>query len=122
MMISALKITADSTALSGVASPHDIQHTQGRICRGKRGRNNRKILRDIVGDTKGRERAARHEELFADFDDFDQFGGIGIQIDQIAASLAAWVPVFMATATSACANAGASLVPSPVIATSRPPA
>ncbi len=38
------------------------------------------------------------------------------------ASLAACVPVFMATPTSACASAGASLVPSPVIATSRPPA
>ena len=38
------------------------------------------------------------------------------------ASLAAAVPVFMATPTSACARAGASLVPSPVIATIRPPA
>ena len=36
------------------------------------------------------------------------------------ASLAACVPVFMAIATSACARAGASLVPSPVIATSFP--
>ena len=39
-----------------------------------------------------------------------------------AASRAGWVPVFMATATSACASAGASFVPSPVIATIRPPA
>ena len=30
------------------------------------------------------------------------------------------VPVFMASPTSACASAGASLVPSPVIATRRP--
>ena len=37
------------------------------------------------------------------------------------ASLAACVPLFIATATSACARAGESLVPSPVIATSRPP-
>ena len=37
------------------------------------------------------------------------------------ASLAADVPVFIATPTSAWASAGASLVPSPVIATSRPP-
>ncbi|CAM5652298.1 hypothetical protein SHIRM173S_05628 [Streptomyces hirsutus] len=37
------------------------------------------------------------------------------------ASLAAEVPVFIATPTSACASAGASFVPSPVIATSRPP-
>ena len=38
----------------------------------------------------------------------------------LLASLAAWVPEFMATATSAWASAGASLVPSPVIATKRP--
>ena len=36
------------------------------------------------------------------------------------ASLAAVVPVFIATPTSACASAGASFVPSPVIATMRP--
>ena len=40
----------------------------------------------------------------------------------LPASLAAVVPVFMATPTSACASAGASLVPSPVIATSLPSA
>ena len=38
----------------------------------------------------------------------------------LPASLAAWVPVFIATATSAWASAGASFVPSPVIATRRP--
>ena len=40
----------------------------------------------------------------------------------LAASRAGCVPVFIATATSACASAGASLVPSPVMATRRPPA
>ena len=38
----------------------------------------------------------------------------------LPASLAACVPVFIATATSDCASAGASFVPSPVIATRRP--
>ncbi len=38
-----------------------------------------------------------------------------------AASRAGWVPVFMATATSAWASAGASFVPSPVMATILPP-
>ncbi len=38
----------------------------------------------------------------------------------LPASLAACVPEFMATPTSACASAGASLVPSPVMATSLP--
>ena len=40
----------------------------------------------------------------------------------LPASFAAWVPVFIATPTSACASAGASFVPSPVIATSLPSA
>ena len=40
----------------------------------------------------------------------------------LPASRAAWVPVFIATPTSAWASAGASLVPSPVIATRRPSA
>ena len=38
----------------------------------------------------------------------------------LPASRAATVPVFMATPTSACARAGASLVPSPHMATSLP--
>ena len=38
----------------------------------------------------------------------------------LPASLAADVPLFIATPTSACARAGASLVPSPIIATSFP--
>ena len=38
----------------------------------------------------------------------------------LPASFAACVPVFMATPTSAWASAGASLVPSPVMATSLP--
>ena len=49
------------------------------------------------------------------------FVGSDSRSTMFPASLAAWVPVFMATATSACASAGASLVPSPVIATRRPP-
>src|ERR1700704_4086563 len=46
--------------------------------------------------------------------------GLESRSTMLPASLATCVPVFMATATSACASAGASLVPSPVIATRRP--
>src|ERR1700760_985380 len=48
--------------------------------------------------------------------------GLESRSTMLPASLAADVPVFMATPTSAWASAGASLVPSPVIATSLPPA
>ena len=50
------------------------------------------------------------------------FVGLESRSTMLPASLAAWVPEFIATATSAWASAGASLVPSPVMATSRPPA
>ncbi len=50
------------------------------------------------------------------------FVGLESRSTMLPASRAAWVPVFMATPTSAWASAGASLVPSPVIATRRPPA
>ena len=49
------------------------------------------------------------------------FVGLESRSTMFPASLAAEVPVFMATPTSAWASAGASLVPSPVIATSFPP-
>src|ERR671922_123330 len=48
--------------------------------------------------------------------------GLESRSTMLPASLAAWVPEFMATATSAWARAGESLVPSPVMATSRLPA
>ena len=50
------------------------------------------------------------------------FVGFESRSTMFPASLAAWVPVFMATPTSAWARAGASLVPSPVMATRNPPA
>src|ERR1700753_3122274 len=46
--------------------------------------------------------------------------GLESRSTMLPASRAAWVPVFIATPTSACARAGASLVPSPHIATSLP--
>ena len=46
--------------------------------------------------------------------------GLESRSTMLPASLAACVPVFIATPTSAWASAGASLVPSPVIATSLP--
>ena len=47
--------------------------------------------------------------------------GLESRSTMLPASLAAVVPVFMATPTSAWASAGASLVPSPVMATNLPP-
>jgi hypothetical protein len=42
------------------------------------------VLRHVVRDREGGERAARHQELLADLDDFDELGRIGIEIDHVA--------------------------------------
>ena len=48
------------------------------------------------------------------------FAGLDSRSTMFAASFAASVPEFMASPTSATASAGASLVPSPIIATILP--
>ncbi len=48
------------------------------------------------------------------------FVGFESKSTMFAASFAAFVPEFIATPTLACASAGASFVPSPVIATTLP--
>ena len=86
----------------------------------KHRRDDREILRDVVGNAKGRQRTASDEELLADFNHLDELRGFESRSTMLPASLAACVPVFMATPTSAWASAGASLVPSPVMATRCP--
>ncbi len=61
-----------------------------------------------------------HQHLFASNVHYlDQLGRVESN-PPYCPSFAAQVPEFIATATSACASAGASLVPSPVIAAKRP--
>ena len=65
--------------------------------------------------------AARHQQLLADLDHLEQLGRVASRGRPCCRlPCAACVPVFIATPTSAWASAGASLVPSPVIATSLP--
>ena len=45
------------------------------------------VFGDVVGDGKGGERAAGHEELLADLDDFDELGGVGVEVDHVAGFL-----------------------------------
>jgi len=74
-------------------------------------RNDREILRHVVGDRERGQRAACHQQLLADFDTSISWSDWNPGPPYLPASRAAFVPVFMATPTSACASAGASLVP-----------
>ena len=83
-MISALKITADRIALSGLVRPHDVERVERRIGRRERGRDDREVLRDVVRDRERRERAARDEHLLADVDDLDELGRVRVEVDHVA--------------------------------------
>jgi hypothetical protein len=86
-MISALKMTADRTALCGESQPHDVERAERRVGRGERGRDDGEVLGDVVGDAEGRQRAARHQQLLADLDDLEQLGRVGVEVDHVAGLL-----------------------------------
>ena len=52
--------------------------------RHQHGRNDREILRDIVGDAERGQRAARDQHLFPDLNDVEQLGRIAVEIDHVA--------------------------------------
>ena len=83
-MINALNITADRMALSGVFQMHHVEHLQLRIGGDENGRQDGEIFGDIVGDRERRQRAASDQQLLADLDDFDELGGVAVEIDHVA--------------------------------------
>ena len=119
---SALNTTAERIADSGLDRPHHVEHVELREGHHEHRRQDREVLRDVVGDRERRERAAGDEQLLADLDDVDAASsGRSRGRPCCRPPWPPIVPVFIATPTSAWASAGASLVPSPHIATSRPP-
>ncbi len=50
-------------------------------------RQDREVLRDVVRDRERRQCAARDQQLLADFDDLDQLGRVGVEVDHIAGLL-----------------------------------
>ena len=66
---------------------HDVEAGERGIGGHEHGWQNREVFGDIVGDGKRGERAAGHEELFADGDDFDELGGVAVQVHHVAGFL-----------------------------------
>ena len=121
MMTSALKITADKIADAGVASPRMFNACNaGYVVANAAGMIAKYFatsfeIENVVSAPRVINNCLPISTISMSF--------VGLESKSImfAASRAGCVPVFIATATSACASAGASFVPSPVIATNRPP-
>ena len=82
--MSALKMTAERIAEKGLARLHDVQGFKLRVSGGESRRNDREILRHVIGDTEGCERAAGHQHLLAGLHHFDELRWVGVQVDHVA--------------------------------------
>ncbi len=119
-MTSALKITADSTADDGLASRITLSAASCGYVVTKAAGMIAKYLATSLAMLKVVSDPRVISICLPVSTTSISFVGLLSRSTMLPASFAACVPEFIATATSAWANAGASLVPSPVIATSMP--
>ncbi len=64
--------------------PHDIQRPNRRERPHQHRRDDREVFRHVIGNAERRQRTARDQQLFSDFDDLDEFRRIGIQVHHVA--------------------------------------
>ena len=122
MMISALKITAERMALSGVLSAMMFrERSSGYATANIAGRIAKYLATSFAIEKVVIAPRVMRSCLPIAMTSMS-FVGSESRSTMLAASLQADVPLFMASPTSACATAGASFVPSPVIATRWPSA
>src|SRR6201992_4451533 len=119
-MISALKITADMIADAGVARCITFSaFSAGYVVANAAG-----MIAKYLATSLAIENVVSEQRVISICLPISTISislvGLESRSTMLPASFAAWVPLFIATATSAWASAGASLVPSPVIATRWP--
>lgn len=121
-MISALKMTAERIADSGEVRPMTLSLSSD----GYATANMAGMIAKYFATSLAMEKVVRAPRVMRSCLPISTISmslvGLESRSTMFPASFAAEVPVFIATPTSAWARAGASLVPSPVIATSLPPA
>src|ERR1035437_8652852 len=66
---------------------HDVERRDGGERRHEHGRDDGKILRNVVGDAERRQRTARDEELLPDFDDLNELRRIRVEVHHVAGFL-----------------------------------
>ena len=69
------------------AEPMMLSLSSAGIGRDEHRRDDREVLRDVVGDRERRQRAAGDEQLLADLDDVDELGRVGVEVDHVAGLL-----------------------------------
>ena len=67
--------------------PHYVQRVESRVDAREHRRDDREVLRHVVRDREGGERAAGDQQLLADLDDLDELGRVGVEVDHVAGFL-----------------------------------
>ena len=62
---------------------HYIERCQLRYGQHKQGRNDGEVFGYVVSDRERSQRTASHQQLFTDFDNFDQLGRVIIEVDHV---------------------------------------
>ncbi|MPL86091.1 hypothetical protein SDC9_32067 [bioreactor metagenome] len=63
--------------------PHDVQNAQPRKGGDEDRRQDGEVLRHVIGDREGGQRAARDQQLLAHHHHLDQLGRIAVEVDQV---------------------------------------
>ena len=82
-MISALKMIAEVIADSGAVQVQDVELGQAGDHAREHGRDDGEVLRHVVGDREGGQRAAGDQQLLADLHDLDELGRVGVQVHHV---------------------------------------
>src|SRR5262249_61888666 len=72
---------------AGAVQVHDIERAELRVGGDEQGGDDHEVLRDVVGDREGGQRAPGDDELLADLDDVDELGRAGVEVDHVAGFL-----------------------------------
>ena len=67
----------------GRGQTHDVERVELREDRDEHRRDDGEVLRDVVRDREGRDRAPGDEQLLADRDDLEQLGRVGVEVDHV---------------------------------------
>ncbi len=63
---------------------HNVERLELRVEGEEQRWDDGEIFRHIVGDGERRQCAARHQQLFADLNDLDELGRVGVEVDHVA--------------------------------------
>ena len=84
MMIERVEDDRRQDGALGRGEAHDVERAELRVDHREHRRDDGEILRHVVGDGEGGQRAAGHQQLLADLHHLDELGRVAVEVDHVA--------------------------------------